>query len=128
MNTIKKAAILGGGLIGGGWLARLIENGVEVSVFDPDRQAERKLSEVLANAERAYARLTMAPRGAMVSLAYARSALARTSLSLRSACRSGSKTDTSTPFSIRRASQPPPMRPPPRMAAFLMVFMGSISL
>ena len=62
--TIKKAAILGGGVIGGGWLARLIENGVEVSVYDPDRQAERKLGAVLANAERAYARLTMAPRGA----------------------------------------------------------------
>ncbi len=64
MNTIKKAAILGGGVIGGGWLARLIENGVEVSVYDPDRQAERKLGAVLANAERAMAKLTMAPRGA----------------------------------------------------------------
>ncbi len=30
--TIQKAAILGGGVIGGGWLARLIENGIEVSV------------------------------------------------------------------------------------------------
>ena len=63
MNSIKKAAILGGGVIGGGWLARLIENGVEVSVYDPDRQAERKLGAVLANAERAMAKLTMAPRG-----------------------------------------------------------------
>ncbi|MHA1538719.1 MAG: carnitine 3-dehydrogenase [Alphaproteobacteria bacterium] len=62
--TIHKAAILGGGVIGGGWLARLIENGVEVSVYDPDRQAERKLGAVLANAERAMAKLTMAPRGA----------------------------------------------------------------
>jgi len=61
--TIHKAAILGGGVIGGGWLARLIENGVEVSVFDPDPEAERKLGAVLANAERAYAKLTMAPRG-----------------------------------------------------------------
>jgi carnitine 3-dehydrogenase len=63
MNTIRKAAILGGGVIGGGWLARLIENGVEVSVYDPDPEAERKLGAVLANAERAMARLTMAPRG-----------------------------------------------------------------
>ena len=62
--TIHKAAILGGGVIGGGWLARLIENGVEVSLFDPDPQAERKLGAVLANAERAYSKLTMAPRGA----------------------------------------------------------------
>ncbi|MFQ5566685.1 MAG: 3-hydroxyacyl-CoA dehydrogenase NAD-binding domain-containing protein, partial [Paracoccaceae bacterium] len=62
--TIQKAAILGGGVIGGGWLARLIENGVEVAVHDPDPEAERKLGAVLANAERAYTRLTMAPRGA----------------------------------------------------------------
>jgi carnitine 3-dehydrogenase len=61
--TIKKAAILGGGVIGGGWLARLIESGIEVSVYDPDPQAARKLGEVLEGAERAYAKLTMAPRG-----------------------------------------------------------------
>ncbi len=61
--TIKKAAILGGGIIGGGWLARLIENEVEVSVYDPDPEAERKLGAVLENAERAYAKLTLAPRG-----------------------------------------------------------------
>lgn len=59
---IEKAAILGGGVIGGGWLARLIENGVEVAVYDPDPEAARKLDEVLANAERAYAKLTLAPR------------------------------------------------------------------
>lgn len=57
-----KVAILGGGVIGGGWLARLIENGIECRVFDPDPEAERKLEEVLAGADRAYARLTMAPR------------------------------------------------------------------
>ena len=57
-----KAAILGGGVIGGGWLARLIENGIPCKVFDPDPQAARKLGEVLDGAERAYAKLTMAPR------------------------------------------------------------------
>ena len=57
-----KAAILGGGVIGGGWLARLIENGIPCKVFDPDPEAERKLNEVLDGAERAYAKLTMAPR------------------------------------------------------------------
>jgi carnitine 3-dehydrogenase len=62
MNGIARAAILGGGVIGGGWLARLIENGVECRVYDPDPEAERKLSDVLANAERAYAKLALAPR------------------------------------------------------------------
>ncbi|MEM9097533.1 MAG: carnitine 3-dehydrogenase [Pseudomonadota bacterium] len=62
MSDVTRAAILGGGVIGGGWLARLIENGVECRVFDPDPEAERKLGAVLENAERAYAKLTMAPR------------------------------------------------------------------
>ena len=60
---IRKAAILGGGVIGGGWAARLIENGVAVSLYDPDPEAERKVGAVLANADRAYAKLTMAARG-----------------------------------------------------------------
>ena len=64
MQSIRKADVIGGGVIGGGWLARLIENGVEVSVYDPDPEAGRKLGDVLANADRAYARLTLAPRGA----------------------------------------------------------------
>ncbi|MES2435693.1 MAG: carnitine 3-dehydrogenase [Pseudomonadota bacterium] len=46
----RKAAIIGGGVIGGGWAARFLLNGWNVSVFDPDPQAERKISEVMANA------------------------------------------------------------------------------
>jgi carnitine 3-dehydrogenase len=49
----KVAAILGGGVIGGGWAARFLLNGWDVRVFDPDPQAERKIGEVLANARRA---------------------------------------------------------------------------
>ncbi|MEZ5451072.1 MAG: 3-hydroxyacyl-CoA dehydrogenase NAD-binding domain-containing protein, partial [Thiolinea sp.] len=60
--TIHKAAIIGGGVIGAGWLARLIENGIEVAVFDPDPEAERKINAVLSNSRHAYAKLTMAPR------------------------------------------------------------------
>jgi carnitine 3-dehydrogenase len=48
-----KAAIVGGGVIGGGWAARFLLNGWDVAVFDPDPQAERKIGEVLANARRA---------------------------------------------------------------------------
>ncbi len=48
----RRAAIVGGGVIGGGWLARFLLNGWDVAVFDPDPEAERKLSEVLANARR----------------------------------------------------------------------------
>ena len=44
------AAIVGGGVIGGGWAARFLLNGWNVRVFDPDPSAERKIGEVLENA------------------------------------------------------------------------------
>jgi len=47
-----KAAIIGGGVIGGGWAARFLLNGWDVALFDPDPQSERKIGEVLANARR----------------------------------------------------------------------------
>lgn len=50
---IRKAAIIGGGVIGGGWAARFLLNGWDVAVFDPDPEARRKIEEVLANARRA---------------------------------------------------------------------------
>ena len=46
------AAVIGGGVIGGGWLARFLLNGWDVQVFDPDPEADRKLTEVLGNARR----------------------------------------------------------------------------
>jgi len=49
-----KAAIIGGGVIGGGWAARFLLNGWDVRVFDPDPQAERKVGEVLTNARHPY--------------------------------------------------------------------------
>lgn len=55
--TIKRAAVIGGGVIGAGWVARLIENGIDVAVFDPAPDAGQKLQAVIDNAERAYGRL-----------------------------------------------------------------------
>ncbi len=49
---MKTAAIIGGGVIGGGWAARFLLMGWNVRVFDPDPEAERKIDEVLANARR----------------------------------------------------------------------------
>ena len=40
----KTAAIIGGGVIGGGWLARFLLNGWNVNLFDSDPQAERKIA------------------------------------------------------------------------------------
>ncbi len=46
------AAIIGGGVIGGGWAARFLLNGWNVKVFDPDPEAVRKIDEVIGNARR----------------------------------------------------------------------------
>jgi len=61
MARIRKVAAIGGGVIGAGWVARLLLNGIDVSIFDPDPEAERKVSEVMKNARRAYR--TMLPEG-----------------------------------------------------------------
>jgi len=60
-EVIKKAALIGGGVIGGGWAARLLLNGIDVNVFDPSASAEQSLNKIIANAEYAYSKLTMAP-------------------------------------------------------------------
>jgi carnitine 3-dehydrogenase len=62
----QTAAIIGGGVIGGGWAARFLLMGWDVRIFDPDPQAERKMSEVLANARRSLPGLSdqaMPPEG-----------------------------------------------------------------
>ena len=42
---IQKVAIIGGGVIGGGWAARFLLNGLDVYVYDPDPNAEQTLLE-----------------------------------------------------------------------------------
>lgn len=54
----QTAAIIGGGVIGGGWAARFLLNGWDVRVFDPDPDAAAKLAPVLAQARRALPSLT----------------------------------------------------------------------
>lgn len=61
MSALRRAACIGGGVIGAGWVARLLLAGVDVAVFDPGPEAERIVGEVVANAERAVARLVSAP-------------------------------------------------------------------
>ncbi|UWR23495.1 carnitine 3-dehydrogenase [Sulfitobacter sp. S190] len=65
----RTAAIIGGGVIGGGWAARFALNGWRVQVFDPDPQAQRKIGEVMDNAARSLPGLTdvaLPPRGQIV--------------------------------------------------------------
>lgn len=48
--TTKTAAIIGGGVIGGGWAARFALNGWNVNVFDPAPDTPSKVQAVLDNA------------------------------------------------------------------------------
>ncbi|HSG55176.1 MAG TPA: 3-hydroxyacyl-CoA dehydrogenase NAD-binding domain-containing protein, partial [Paracoccaceae bacterium] len=65
---MKTAAIIGGGVIGGGWAARFALMGWNVRVYDPDPQVNRKISAVMANAARSLPMLydvAMPPRGSL---------------------------------------------------------------
>lgn len=59
--NVKTVGLLGGGVIGGAWAARAVLNGMDAVICDTDPQAERKVAEVMENARRAYAMLTIAP-------------------------------------------------------------------
>ncbi len=71
--VMATAAIIGGGVIGAGWAARLIENGIAVTVYDPAPDAEAKMQAVLANADRAYAAMTGGARAEKGELRFAAS-------------------------------------------------------
>ncbi len=61
MSKSKVAAIVGGGVIGGGWVARFLLHGWDVNVFDPAPDAQRKIGEVLDNARAALPALSDVP-------------------------------------------------------------------
>lgn len=67
-QIIHKAAVIGGGVIGAGWIARFVENAIDVAVYDPDPEAHRKIRAVMDIAQRAYSKLTGAPRRTQGSL------------------------------------------------------------
>ena len=57
----QSVGLLGGGVIGGGWAARFLLAGVDVTVYDPDPDAAAKVGRLLENARRAYDKLTVLP-------------------------------------------------------------------
>ncbi|MFN3662505.1 carnitine 3-dehydrogenase [Yoonia sp.] len=66
-----KAAIIGGGVIGGGWAARFLLNGWDVAMFDPDPDTPRKIDAVLDNAKLSLPALSDVPLPAMGNLSFA---------------------------------------------------------
>jgi len=69
----RKAAIIGGGVIGGGWAARFLLSGWDVAVFDPDPEVARKVGEVLANARASLPALADIPMPSEGKLSFASS-------------------------------------------------------
>ena len=57
MKSIKAAGVIGAGVIGSGWVARLLLNGINVFVYDPSKEAPKYVNKVIDNAERAYNKL-----------------------------------------------------------------------
>ena len=53
-ETPGTAAVVGCGVIGAAWAARMLLNGVDVAISDPNPDAESIFAEVLANAAAAY--------------------------------------------------------------------------
>ncbi|MDB4099148.1 carnitine 3-dehydrogenase, partial [Candidatus Thioglobus sp.] len=49
--------VIGAGVIGSGWVARLLLNGIDVFVYDPSKEAPKYVNKVIDNAERAYNKL-----------------------------------------------------------------------
>jgi carnitine 3-dehydrogenase len=58
---IERAAAIGCGVIGAGWVARLRLRGVDVRAYDPAPVAETVLAEVFDNAARAWRQLDLEP-------------------------------------------------------------------
>ena len=54
MQTARTAAIVGGGVIGGGWAARFLLSGWDVRLFDPAPNAEETVRSALERARRSY--------------------------------------------------------------------------
>src|SRR2546421_6167664 len=55
----RAVGLLGGGVIGGGWAARFVLNGVDVRLYDPASGAVERVQGMLARARRAYRRVTL---------------------------------------------------------------------
>ncbi len=71
VDHIKVAAIIGGGVIGGGWVARFLLHGWRVQVFDRDSLAKDKIEAVLDNARASLPKLFADAMPAEGELVYA---------------------------------------------------------
>jgi carnitine 3-dehydrogenase len=71
--TPRNAAIIGGGVIGGGWAARFLLHGWRVKLFDPHPLARERIEDVLGNARDSLPALADFPMPAEGELIFAKS-------------------------------------------------------
>lgn len=69
----RAVGLLGGGVIGGAWAARFVLNGVDVRLHGRSPATVERVQKILANARRAYRRLTQVPLPAEGALTVVRS-------------------------------------------------------
>ncbi len=72
MAEISKVAVIGGGVIGGGWVARFLLNGIDVMLYDPDENTLAKVERIITDADRAYDDLIDGDRPKMGSLIFSK--------------------------------------------------------
>ena len=60
MQNIKRVCVVGTGVIGAGWAARCLANGLDVTATDPHPEAEARLRAAIDNAWPALTRIGLA--------------------------------------------------------------------
>jgi carnitine 3-dehydrogenase len=71
-KDIRRVAIVGGGVIGGGWAARCLAHGLDVVATDPGPDAEEKLRATVANAWPALTTVGLKPGASQQRLSFAK--------------------------------------------------------
>lgn len=57
MKNIQNVAVIGAGVIGSGWITRLLLNGINVSVYNPSSNAIQRIESALSNGRRVISQL-----------------------------------------------------------------------
>ncbi len=73
MSAVRHCVVVGGGVIGAGWAARMLLNGLDVTVHDPAPDIAGSVEAVVANADRAQQRLWPGTEHARGKLRFANS-------------------------------------------------------
>lgn len=70
-SEVRRVAVIGTGVIGGGWAAHFLRHGLEVVAYDPDAQAEKRLRAKIEAVWPTLARLGLHPAASPDRLAFA---------------------------------------------------------